>query len=274
MLAGCAPALREEIDLLLDPSLTPTEWRRAAVSLVACVTHDEINALSQCRTLLHSDLVRAHPSLPLTLFWGLPPVVENDPDAAEELLSELVRYQHAEVGANFAALLDEVQNPNFGTEASNALLRDANHPSNAAWQHRVRVRSEHVHPSGQPTVRSALLRAMTAFEQEGALNARACALEAVTVSHQVMAELERISTGSSPAQPGQLQSLLVDLDTNVFHTGRLHDLLLLGVKPTTEVPRVPELENLYDRFGNWLLRQEGEGLVGTEAHAQKLVTVA
>jgi eukaryotic-like serine/threonine-protein kinase len=269
MLAGCSPALREEIDLLLDPSLTPTEWRRAAVSLVACITHDQLNALSQCRTLLHSDLVRAHPSLPLTLFWGLPPVVENDPDAAEELLAELVRYQHAEVGANFAALLDEVQHQDFGAEASKALLDDTNHPSNGAWQHRARVRSAHVHPSGQPTIRGALLRAITAFEQQGALNARACALEAVTVSHQVMAELERMSAGTGPANPAQLQSLLVDLDTNVFHTARLHDLLLLGVKPTTEVPRVPELENLYDRFGNWLLRQEGEGLVGTEAQAQK-----
>lgn len=268
MLAGCVPELREEIDLLLDPSLTPTEWRRAAVSLVACITHDQLNALSQCRTLLHSDLVRAHPSLPLTLFWGLPPVVENDPDAAEELLTELIRYPHPEVGTNFAALLDEVQNPAFGAEASAALLRDTSHPSSRAWQHRFRIRTEQVHPSGQATIQSALQRAMAAFEQEGALNARACALEAVTVSHQVMAELERVSANPK-AKPDLLQSLLVDLDINVFHTARLHDLLLLGVKPTTEVPRVPELENLYDRFGTWLLRQEGEGLVGKEAVAQK-----
>lgn len=256
MLAAYDPALREEIDLLLDPALGPTEWRRAAVSLVACITHDQETALPQCRSLLRSDLVKAHPSLAMTLFWGLPAVIENDPEAAEELLADLVQNEHPDVAPTLTALLDEVPNPEFGRGAIATLSERlaARGEQDSIWSRRLLAR----HSGEAPplvTVRSMLGKALHAFEHEGALPARQRALEALARAHEVLSEVERATADQSASQ-SQLQAFLLDVDASVLHTGRLHDLLLLGMKPTTERQAVPELEHFYDRLGTWLVRQE------------------
>jgi eukaryotic-like serine/threonine-protein kinase len=268
MLSACDPTLREEIDLLLDPALGPTEWRRAAVSLVACVTHDQETALSQCRSLLRSDLVKAHPSLAMMLFWGLPPVIENDPEAAEELLFDLVQTDHPEVAPTLSALLDEVPNPEFGLDVISTLrVKLASKGElDSVWLTRLLARKQGEVPLAT-TVRAVLAKALHAFEHEGALPARQRALEALARAHEVMAEVERAGTGDAPNQG--LQGLLLDLDTSVLHTGRLNDLLLLGMKPTAEQQAVPELENFYDRFGTWLVRQETE-VASTTTQAAKI----
>lgn len=256
MLAAADPTLREEIDLLLDPSLGPTEWRRAAVSLVACITHDQETALSQCRSLLRSDLVQAHPSLALTLFWGLPPVIENDPEAAEELLFELVQCDHPDVAATLSALLDEVPNSEFGLDVISTLrVKLASKGELASvWLTRLLARKQGEVPLGS-SVRGGLAKALHAFEHEGALPARQKALDTLARAHEVLAEVERVGN-SDATDPGHLQGLLFDIDTSILHTGRLHDLLMLGMKPTAEPQAVPELEHFYDRLGSWLVRQE------------------
>lgn len=256
MLAACDPMLREEIDLLLDPALGPTEWRRAAVSLVACVTHDQETALPQCKSLLRSDLVKAHPSLAMTLFWGLPAVIENDPEAAEELLFELVQCDHPDVAPTLCALLDEVPNVEFGLDVISTLhVRLASvGETDSIWLSRLLAR-KHGEVSQASTVRAVLSKALHAFEHDGAIPARQKALEAVHRAHEVLAEVERSAAEQSLSQQ-HLQALLLDLDASVMHTGRLHDLLLLGMKPTAEQQAVPELENFYDRLGTWLVRQE------------------
>lgn len=277
MLAACDPTLREEIDLLLDPALGPTEWRRAAVSLVACVTHDQETALSQCRSLLRSDLVKAHPSLAMMLFWGLPPVIENDPEAAEELLFDLVQCEHPEVAPTLSALLDEVPNPEFGLDVISTLrVKLASRgETDSVWLTRLLARKQGEVPLAT-TVRAVLAKALHAFEHEGALPARQKALEALNRAHEVMAEVERSASGDHTT-PGELQGQLLDLDTSVLHTGRLNDLLLLGMKPTAEQQAVPELENFYDRFGTWLVRQEIDAphttTQGAKIRQQRLVAL-
>src|SRR5690606_3550422 len=73
-------------------------------------------------------------------------------------------------------------------------------------------------------------------------------------------ELEQthVPEGSPAGAHLRVQALLADLDRSVLHTGRLPNLLLLGMKPTSELHAVPELENLYDRIGTWVLRQESD----------------
>lgn len=258
-LAAVHHGLREEIDLLLDPALGPTEWRRAAVSLVACIAHDPATALSQCKTLLRGDLARLHPGLPLTFFWGLAPVIEADPDAAEDLLMALARHEHVDIPSALAALLDDVQNPTFAQAAVAASCERLAQQSqrDEMLLLSLRERAAGVSSLAAPSVRNAVLRALNAFENEGALPARAYAVEAITQAHRLMAELEQ-SRADSPAAHVRMQSLLADLDRSVLHTGRLPDLLLLGMKPTSELQSVPELENLYDRIGTWVLRQEAD----------------
>src|SRR5690606_31288421 len=199
ILSACDQTLREEIDLLLDPALGPTEWRRAAVSLVACVTHDQETALSQCRSLLRSDLVKAHPSLALMLFWGMPPVIENDPEAAEELLLDLVQTDHPDVAPTLSALLDEVPNPEFGLNVISTLrVKLASKGElDSVWLTRLLARKQGEVPLGT-TVRAVLAKALHAFEHDGALPARQKALETLSRAHEVMAEVERTSTGDAP----------------------------------------------------------------------------
>src|SRR5689334_9125702 len=71
--------LREDIDIGLDVDLSPTEWRRAAVSLVACVSTDVSSSLARCERLLDSEILQRDPGLASTLVWGLPVVVETEP---------------------------------------------------------------------------------------------------------------------------------------------------------------------------------------------------
>src|SRR5690606_1599680 len=261
-LAAVHHGLREEIDLLLDPGLSPTEWRRAAVSLVACITHDPTTALSQCKSLLRGELAKFHPGLPLTLFWGLAPVIEADPDAAEDLLLALVAHDHPDVPDALAALLEDVQNPQFAqaavARACDRLAQQSTRDETLLLS--LRERAAGVSSLAGPSVRNAVQRALVAFENEGALPARACAIEAITQAHRLMAELEQANPADNSSSSGnvRIQALLADLDRSVLHTGRLPDLLLLGMKPTSELQSVPELENLYDRIGTWVLRQESD----------------
>ena len=186
-LAAVHHGLREEIDLLLDPGLSPTEWRRAAVSLVACITHDPTTALSQCKSLLRGELAKFHPGLPLTLFWGLAPVIEADPDAAEDLLLALVAHDHPDVPDALAALLEDVQNPQFAqaavARACDRLAQQSTRDETLLLS--LRERAAGVSSLAGPSVRNAVQRALVAFENEGALPARACAIEAGTPRERV-----------------------------------------------------------------------------------------
>ena len=55
--------LREEIEVSLDPSLSPTEWRRAGVSLVATLVSEPEGSLRAIKQLLDGPVSAADPGL-------------------------------------------------------------------------------------------------------------------------------------------------------------------------------------------------------------------
>ncbi|MEY2930524.1 MAG: hypothetical protein RL033_1273 [Pseudomonadota bacterium] len=257
LLSAVDSRLREEIDLELDPSLSPTEWRRAVVSLVACLVKDPETTLPQCKSLLRSELFERHPAILSTLLWGLGPVIDAEPELARELLDFLSWVDRNDVAQDLAGLLRDVHNPSFGRPAAlrmkNALLDrlpQADADSRVVLELLARELASERHDDS--SIWGGVRTALIAFETTGAEAAYHAASEALTRSYSVLDQLE--SHGMGALSP-EAYRLLMDLDSGVLENARLYDLLLLGRRPGDTNASVVEMERLYDRLGSWLLAQ-------------------
>jgi eukaryotic-like serine/threonine-protein kinase len=260
ILAAAEPHIREEIELLLDPGLSPTEWRRAVVSLVACLAHDYDGVMPQLKSLLRSELVRRHPGLVATFIWGLGPIIEADPEVAEELLEELSQIPRPDVAEALADLLSDTTLPTFGARAMERLRKSTETHADSEQPFRsfgegTRRGLEHRVNDGSITNR--VLRALVAYETIGAVAARDVALEAMELAHHTMDQLE-ILGGKGNSGLAECAPLLSDLDSGVLQRARLYDLLLLGRRPGDANAPVPQIESLFDRLGGFVLRSEAQ----------------
>lgn len=259
LMASGLPHLREEIDLLLDPGLTPTEWRRAVVSLVACLSHDYDTAMPQCRGLLASELIRRHPGLIPTFIWGLPPVIESDPEVAEELLQALAQHAGIELLENLVALLRDVTPSQFGLAVVERMLaRLRANTADGEWLDALAKQAGRglQQRLQDESVSNGVQRALVAYETNGALVARDLAYEAVDRAHQAITHLDAVIHHAD--DPRRVLPLLSDLDCGVLESNRLYDLLLLGRKPGDRNASVPQIDALYERLGGWILRSEAQ----------------
>ncbi len=254
LLSASRSELREEIDLQLDPSLSATEWRRAIVSLVACLTHDSDTALLQCRSFLSGNLVQRHPALLATALWGLPPVIDADPDVAEDLVDRIAQSGRRDVAEELAALRSETTNADFAQGAAQKLaeaLTGDGDPELDALSRQCRARL--LGQAQSDEFGSILREALRAFESEGTLQARTLAEQALDLAHRIMTSVE-----AADAAHEQLQAFLgfADLGSNLLETSRLADLLMLGRRPGDSPAAAGQLGRLMDRLGNYLHRSE------------------
>lgn len=261
LLSAVEPRLREEIDLELDVSLSPTEWRRAVVSLVACLIQDPDTAMQQCKSLLRSELFERHPSILSTLLWGLAPVIDAEPELARELLDFLSWVDRTDVAQELATLLRDVHNPSLGRTAAQRMqntiaerLSQADSDSRIVLETIARELAGDGHDDASITagVRSALL----AFETTGAEAAHDTARE---VLQRAYAALDQLEGSGATMPPTEAYRSLMELDSGVIESSRLYDLLLLDRRPGDANASVVDMERLYDRFGSWLLSQEPLG---------------
>jgi hypothetical protein len=268
LLATVDGKLESEVEAGMDPALTPTAWRRAAVSLVAMVIGDPEEGLKRCRGWLDGELVRRDPGMIATMVWGLPRVVEAEPDAAEELLDRLCATRRPEVAEAVAELLGDVVSPTFGVRPADALRRNLGSRTRQDGP-LVRTLSEQaVHllnhaQADQNTVHAAVRRALSAFENTGARAAFDLALGAVQIAQREIQQIETLGAHEEASLLDQL-TLLADLDAHTLERSRLVNLLLLGRRPGDNDASVPEIERLYDAIGNWVLdaeEQSDENLV-------------
>lgn len=259
LMASGLPHLREEIDLLLDPGLTPTEWRRAVVSLVACLSHDYDTAMPQCRGLLSSELIHRHPGLISTFIWGLPPVIENDPEVAEELLEALAPHAGIDLLENLVALLRDVMPSQFGLSVVERVLTRLRTSTadpellDALAKQAGRGLEQRLEEDG---VSNGVQRALVAYETSGALVARDLAYEAVDRAHQAITRLDALVEQAD--EPRAVLPLLSDLDYGVLESNRLYDLLLLGRRPGDNNANVAQIDALHERLSRWVLRTEAQ----------------
>ena len=108
LLAAAAPARAAEIERDLSPRLGPSEWRRAAASLSATAAHDPGTAIPACLKLLGSELQTRDSGMASSMIYGLSRVVEQEPEAADELLVKLVPCGGMEAVEALADLREEV----------------------------------------------------------------------------------------------------------------------------------------------------------------------
>src|SRR5262245_5261005 len=164
--------LREDIELGLDVDLSPTEWRRAAVSLVACVSTDVSTSLTRCEKLLDSEILEHDPGLVATLVWGLPVVIETEPEAAIELLDRLSLYPRLDVAEAISSLLCDVANPEFAMEVAERMrsgvlesAASADPTMHAVFEDTLRGLDRNRSHGG---VHAAIMRALESYESMGA----------------------------------------------------------------------------------------------------------
>jgi hypothetical protein len=260
ILSSIQPALREEIDVALDPSLSPTEWRRAGVSLVATLVSEPESSLRALKQLLDGPVSGADPGLAATLLMGLPRVIEAEPDAAEALLDMLCTKRRGDVAEAAAALFADLASPSFGQRSAKILKQTLAQRADAQGavlrgvaERAVRILDRD--QDEQSEVVAAVRRALLAYESKGARAATDLAVQAVATAHRAMDFVASHDAHDEQMLPYVLGALS-DLDAAALESPRLSDLMLLGRRPGDSDTSVPEVERLYDRLGGFLLEAE------------------
>jgi hypothetical protein len=123
LLSDAVPELGDAIHRDLDPRLTPTEWRRAAASLAARIALHPSSALSQARSVLAGEVLQKDPGVSGAMVFGLPRAAEVEPEAAEELLVQLVERGGLDAAAALVDVRRERLREGYGAAAS-ALARE------------------------------------------------------------------------------------------------------------------------------------------------------
>jgi hypothetical protein len=259
LLACVDDRLRGEVEVGLDPALSPTEWRRAAVSLAAGVAADPEAGLADCQRILHGELAQSDRGIAATMVLGLPRVIEAEPDAAEELLKRISASRRADVAEAVAALLNDVKNPNFGVDVARELYellskRGDTRPSLLPGLAVRALRALDTEHATRETLQESIRQALVAYEATGAREAHQLAQSAAGRARELMETLGR-DPFDFEHLPATLDAL-GDLDAGILERPRLYDLMLLGRRPGETDVSAPEMDELYDRLGRWLLDAE------------------
>ncbi|HET7541549.1 MAG TPA: serine/threonine-protein kinase [Polyangiaceae bacterium] len=260
LLSAVDSGLREEIDSALDPNLSPTEWRRAGVSLVGTLPSDPDGASRACKRLIEGPIAQHDPGIVATLVMGLPRAIEAEPDTAEAVLDAIAATRRPDVAEAVATLLSDLTSQTFGEDAAKVLRKTLASRAQAPGsvlrgvaERTIRILDREQDEDTELV--GAVRRALVAYETRGARAAHELAISALAAGHRAMDFI-----GSH--DPHDLQVLpyvvgaLADLDLGVLETPRLSDLLLLGRRPGDNDASLPEVDRLYDRLGSWVLEAE------------------
>ena len=268
LLWAALPSAREETESLLDPSLTPTEWRRGATSLAAALAVSPRDVLPRCLALLESPLLRRDPGIASSMMWGLGPAADTEPEAAEKLLNALAALNPLAIAESLIELRADVGD--FGRKAletcvtalSQSLLAPEADDGLSALARSI-LHDLSASEGGGGELRNAIVHALDAFAENGSARALELARRALEIARESVAALETLDVGdgdTSEARLGRRTSvaLLRDLDTSLYEWGALKDLLLLDQQAGEEL--LLPLEDLDERLVKWLVRVEQGGV--------------
>jgi hypothetical protein len=275
LLASVVPEAADEIEAQLGPNLSPTEWRRAATSLASRAAVDPEATAPRIRELLTSPLARRDPGLATALVWGLAPVTEREPEAADELLEAI-----AEAAPLFVSeALVEIRrfSPSSGDAAATrvrtalwATLRDVRGEPDVLALGQALVQEL----AGEPArgLGAQLALALDAFAERGTREAHALAERALELASGAVDELEAIDVdehGWPRNRKDEARAALVvrHLDGEVLEAGTLHHLLLLDRRPSDVGGGVRALDDVDERLATWLTLIESVPQRGSKAPA-------
>jgi hypothetical protein len=271
MLAKAMPDFQEEIETQLNPVLSPTEWRRAVVSLGAQIASDPVAGLKRCRAVLVSETLRADPGLLETMIFGLTRAAEVEPEAAEDLLEQIVRMGGVEAAEALVELRRERAGTEFGARAAR-LARD----KLKKWLATQRIEDDgrvalcealieelSNDETRAPSLRDDLEAALRTFAEQDARHAHEAATRLWSRALLKVGELEASSDSTSEARQRRFR-LLREIDVALLETGSLADLLSIGA---AQQPGgvAASIEALFERLTKWLLATEREPIAALGA---------
>jgi len=275
LLSAASPDLADEIRSHLDPELSPTEWRRAAVSLVASIALSPDRATARCFEVLADKTLRRDPGLAGTMIFGLARAAEVEPEAAEELGNQIVRIGGFEGAEALVELLRERMG-DVGRSAAD-YARDklsgwlgAHHIEDDGRVALCQALIDELSPREQrePTLRDELDDALGAFVDNSAREAFARAQQTLIQAQRLVGKLEETPLDSDL---GRRQSFRVmrELDVALLETSALGDLLTAGATARSAAGAGAPLGELFERMTNWLIEREGQPVEPGEhiAHA-------
>lgn len=248
---------RQRVEQALSPELGITEWRRAAVSLVASTAYGDQEASQSVEAVLTGALAKQDPGLAAVFPLGLPRVIEQDPERATELLARLSALRRPDVARTAADLLATVRDRAFAREARvnfretlTKTSRDQSPAERALLTRSIEALAGE--PSDDPELFVRVQGALLAFEEQGARAAYEQALAALREAHDAA---EFIESADPSDELGMATALgaLVELDRGAFQSGELEQLLLLGRRPGDPDGLVEPYERLQARAGRWIL---------------------
>ena len=264
ILSHADPELNDEIATNLAPNLSPTEWRRAAVSLTASIALDPEAGLRRCRELLADDQLRSDSGLPATMIFGLARAAEAEPEAAEELLNQIVRIGGLE-GAEALCELRRERVGDCGAWAARYAREKLEHwlaSSKIDDDGRVALCEALIEElsepdSHAPSLQDRLDSALRAFAERNAREAFAQAQETFQHALRRVSELEQLNDNERAARRVGFRALR-EIDVALLESAALGDLLMIGAGAKEAHTATAPLGDLFQRLTAWLMRAESK----------------
>ncbi len=275
LLAPWVPAMGKAIEAALSPSLSPTEWRRAAASISALVAVAPERGLELAEKALSSGLLKRDAGAVAGFVWGLARAAEGDPEAAGRLFDRVVEHAGPEIAESVVDLRAELGDTPLTARATEKALALVNARSKldgvAGDDGAEALAIEVAHDldgaaRDDRTVRQQIARALDVFATAGAKDAHALARDALATARGSLDALEAVTpeeetlAGRAGAMARRASlSVLRDLDASLLEQDCLAQLLALG---GSESARGVEdaLDDLHDRICDWILAREGRSL--------------
>ena len=247
----------------LDPGLSPTEWRRAAVSVVVAALQRDDAAIRHCNELLHGPLPKRDHGLLGVMVYGVDALAESEPKLAEDLLTHLVQRGEDQAMEPFVDLICESAAP-YATTARNVALdrlRSMENLEATSTQNKsgprmdfVRVALE-VGQAQSADVTTTLLPlglrlAKRAYLQHGPQAAFDIAVLLLQSAADRLTQLER------NLNDNESMRWLWELDRTLLQGASLSNLLQLSADVTAKRQAQDQLEQLRQRLYCYLLEQE------------------
>ncbi|MCS6799630.1 MAG: serine/threonine protein kinase [Myxococcota bacterium] len=272
LLAEAWPAFAEEVQRDLDPTLSPTEWRRAAASVAASIAVRPTVATRTVRALLDGELPQRDPGIVAAMVLGLPRAAEAEPEAVDEVLPLLVRRGGLEAIEALVELRRERIDTDVGawsTELGRAELRRMLEEGGARDDGKVALVEAliaELAPEDErdpTTLPERLGAALLTYATRGA---RAAYEQAGVVLELAEGTVNTLCLGRDTDTVGRRHALraLREIDHALLEKGTLGDLLLLGGDSEERTSRT--LDALFERLTEWLCAREREPIAGRTVH--------
>ena len=268
LLASSMPVFQQEMQRHLDPEFTVTEWRRAAASLAASIAVEPEEGLRACRELLDSVVFQQDHGIAAAMIAGLPRAAESHPVAVESLLEQLIRVGGLDTAEALVELRRERIRPGFAEEAAKkaeAHLRKAiaqggsEDVGRAALMKALAGELNGERARSGPALRDMISDALQTFANEGAYEAAREAQPILEAAARKARLLERPGPGDPDTNVSAFLALR-ELDSALFETSSLNDLLLIGEDDDTHSAHDERLGDLFQQVTNWLVIREGDPL--------------